>query len=62
MTRRQQVNQAEYMVKLIAMVRKLSDYLETANQLILEDAGGDEEDYRDAEELIAEARELVKVS
>jgi hypothetical protein len=32
------------------LLKRASDYLETANQIIIEDAGGDEEDFRDADE------------
>jgi hypothetical protein len=38
------------------LLKRASDYLETANQIIIEDAGGDEEDFRDADELVADCR------
>jgi hypothetical protein len=43
------------------MGAKLADYLDTANGII-EEEGGDEEDIRDARELVAEARVIFGVS
>jgi hypothetical protein len=44
---------------LVAALAKAANYIESAADIILEDAGGDEDDDRDAREFAAELRALV---
>ena len=51
--------EVEKVQKLKRMLKKTSDYLETANSIILDSAGGDEGDFDDAARVINKARELL---
>jgi len=48
-----------HMTPMLNLLKTASDYLETANNIILED-GGDEGDFDDASELIEEIRVAIK--
>lgn len=50
--------EVEQVPKLKRMLKQTSDYLETANSIIVDD-GGDETDYDDTAELIEDARKLL---